>query len=103
MFVDHAKDVGASVVLVTEALGMSLQDRVDIIIKTPPSISNVVSEHLAPFVFSYVLTMQLASLQKDTSLNRNNLFNALSSRFTGSPDFPSPIFLSDIDDDDSDN
>ena len=103
VIVDHAKDVGASVVLVTEALGMSLQDRVDIIIKTPPSISNVVSEHLAPFVFSYVLTMQLASLQKDTSLKRNNLFNALSSRFTGSPDFPSPIFLSDIDDDDSDN
>ena len=103
VIVDHAKDVGASVVLVTEALGMSLQDRVDIIIKTPPSISNVVSEHLAPFVFSYVLTMQLASLQKDTSLKRNNLFNALSSRFTGSPDFPSPIFLSGIDDDDSDN
>ena len=103
VIVDHAKDVGASVVLVTEALGMSLQDRVDIIIKTPPSISNVVSEHLAPFVFSYVLTMQLASLQKDTSLKRNNLFNALSSRFTGSPDFPSPIFLSDIDVDDSDN
>ena len=103
VIVDHAKDVGASVVLVTEALGMSLQDRVDIIIKTPPSISNVVSEHLAPFVFSYVLTMQLASLQKDTSLKRNNLFNDLSSRFTGSPDFPSPIFLSDTDDDDSDN
>lgn len=103
VIVDHAKEVGASVVLVTEALGMSLQDRVEIIIKTPPSISNVVSEHLAPFVFSYVLTMQLASLQKDTSLKRNNLFNDLSSRFTGSPDFPSPIFLSDIDGDDSDN
>ena len=103
VIVDHDKDVGASVVLVTEALGMSLQDRVDIIIKTPPSISNVVSEHLAPFVFSYVLTMQLASLQKDASLKRNNLFNALSSRFTGGRDFPSPIFLSDIQDDDSDN
>lgn len=97
--VDHAKAVGATVVLVTEALGMSLQDRVDIIMKTPPSISNVVSEHLTPFVFSYVLTMQLASNQKQSSVERNQLFNSLSAKFTGSPDFPSPAFLADSEND----
>lgn len=95
VIVDHARAVGASVVLITEALGLSLQDRVDIIIKTPPTISNVASEHLAPFVFSYVLTMQLASRQEGASVKRNQLFNDLSARFTGSPDFPSPAFLVD--------
>jgi DNA-binding MurR/RpiR family transcriptional regulator len=93
--VDHAKAVGAVVVLVTEALGLSLQDRVDIVIKTPPTISNVVSEHMVPFVFSYVLTMQLASRQEGASVKRNKLFNELSARFTGSLDFPSPAFLVD--------
>lgn len=95
VILDHAKAVGASVVLVTEALGLSLQDRVDVIIKTPPTISSVVSEHLAPFVFAYTLTMQLASRQKEAAVSRNQLFNELSSRFTGSLDFPSPAFLFD--------
>lgn len=95
VIVDHAKAVGAVVVLVTEALGLSLQDRVDIIIKTPPTISNVVSEHMVPFVFSYALTMQLASRQEETSVKHNKLFNELSARFTGSLDFPSPAFLVD--------
>jgi len=101
--VDHAKAVGATVVLVSEALGMSLQDRVDIVIKTPPTISNVVSEHLTPFVFSYVLTMQLASKQKDVSVERNKLFNDLSAKFTGSPDFPSPALFADLEDENPEN
>jgi DNA-binding MurR/RpiR family transcriptional regulator len=95
VIVDHANAVGAVVVLVTEALGLSLQDRVDIVIKTPPTISNVVSEHLAPFVFGYALTMQLASRQEEASVDRNRLFNELASRFTGSPGFPSPALLLD--------
>lgn len=99
VIVDHTKAVGAKVVLVTEALGLSLQDRVDVIIKTPPTISNVVSEHLTPFVFSYVLTMQLASRQKEAALKRNQLFNDLSAKFTGRPDFSSPIFLTDMPED----
>lgn len=99
--VDHANDVGADVVLVTEALGMSLQDRVHVVIKTPPTISNVVSEHLAPFVFSYVLTMQLASRQKNESVKRNKLFNNLIAKVTGSPDFPTPAYL--LDDEDTSN
>lgn len=97
VIVDHAKAVGAAVVLVTEALGLSLQDRVDVVIKTPPTMSSVVSEHLAPFVFCYALTMQLASRQEEASVNRNRLFNELSARFTGSLDFPSPVLFDDAD------
>lgn len=103
VIVDHAQEVGAKVILVTEALGLSLQGRVDIVIKTPPTISNVVSEHMAPFVFSYVLTMQLASKQKDTSVKRHQLFTDLSARFTGSTDFPSPAFLADAAEDSSED
>lgn len=99
VIVDHAQSVGATVVLVTEALGISLEKRVDIVIKTPPTISNAVSEHLAPYVFSYVLTMQLASAQKEASLERQKLFNELTTNLTGSPDFPSPAYLAESDED----
>lgn len=101
VILDHAKAVGATAVLVTEALGLSLQDRVHVVIKTPPTISNVVSESLAPLAFCYALTMQLASRHKDASVSRNKLFNELTARFTGSVDMPSPAFLLDENDTDS--
>lgn len=95
VIVDHAAAVGAPVVLVTEALGLSLKDRVEVIIKTPPTISNVASEHLTAFVFGYALTTELASKQKNLSAKRTQLFNSLSAKFTGRPDFPSPTILTD--------
>jgi DNA-binding MurR/RpiR family transcriptional regulator len=95
VILDHARAVGASVVLISEALRLSLKDRVDVVIKTPPTISSVVSENLAPLVACYALTMQLASQQREASVSKNRLFNEIASRFTGSLDMPSPAFLFD--------
>ncbi|WP_332603698.1 MurR/RpiR family transcriptional regulator [Arthrobacter sp. S2(2024)] len=93
VLVDHANKVGASVVLVTEALGPSLKDRVQVVIKTPSTISSLASEGLAPLTFSYAVTVQLASKHRDASVKRGELFTELSSRFTGSPEMLSPPFF----------
>lgn len=93
--VDHARDVGAPVILITEALAVSLRDRVDVTVRTPQTISNLASESLVPLTVGYALAMALASRDKATSVETNELFNRLSSRFTGSLEMPSPPFLSE--------
>lgn len=95
VLIDHANTVGASVILVTEALAYWLKDRVEVIIKTPSTLSNLTSENLIPLTFSYAVTMQLASRMRDRSAERSKLFNELSSRFTGILEMRSRPFLLD--------
>lgn len=94
VLVDHAGTVGAPVVLITEALGVSLGDRVEVVVKTPATISTLASEMLVPQALAFAITMQLASRDKASSIGHAELFNRLASTFTGSPGMPSPPFAS---------
>ena len=94
VLVDHARAVGAPVILITEALGVSLGERVEVVIRTPATISTLTSEMLVPQALAFAITMQLASQNKSASIGNAELFNQLASTFTGSPGMPSPPFVS---------
>jgi DNA-binding MurR/RpiR family transcriptional regulator len=98
--VDHSKAVGASVILITEALGVSLKDRVDVVIRTPATVSSLASEMLVPQALSIALAMQMAAQDRKAAVDRGRLFNRLASRFTGSLEMPSPPFLHEYEIDD---
>ncbi|MDR6989284.1 DNA-binding MurR/RpiR family transcriptional regulator [Paenarthrobacter nitroguajacolicus] len=95
VLLDHTKAVGASVVLVTEALGHSLKDRVQVVMRMPSTVSNLASEYLAPLTFSHAVSIQLASMDRERSLGRTSTLNQLTARFEGSLEMPSPRFLTD--------
>ncbi|MGO1544450.1 MAG: MurR/RpiR family transcriptional regulator [Gulosibacter sp.] len=90
--IEHASATETDVILITEALGVSLRDRVRMIIKTPPTISNLASESLVPLTVGYALVLQVAARNQNTSANQGALFNQIASRFIGSNEMPSPPF-----------
>ncbi|WP_444960060.1 MurR/RpiR family transcriptional regulator [Nocardiopsis sp. M1B1] len=70
---DHAAEVGAPVVVVTEAV----RDRVEAVLTTPPSTSGAASENLASWLVAHALTMELAARDRTGSVAAHQRLNRL--------------------------
>lgn len=91
--VDFASEQGVAVILITEVLGLTLRDRVSLVIPMPSTGNLSISETFLPHIFCQIILMQVAKDSKSRAVDGTRLFNRLSSTLTGEPDFPSPPFV----------
>lgn len=82
--VDLANDVGAKVIVVTEALGLALAGRVDAILTTPQTTTNSSSELSAGLILGHALVLAIAADKRDQSLQSLNRLNELRNQVSGS-------------------
>ena len=75
--IDHARSVGARVVFVSEALGTSVRDRVDVVLPTPQTIFSPVSPMIVPLALAEALTLEIASRHRDRALATRQMVNEL--------------------------
>jgi DNA-binding MurR/RpiR family transcriptional regulator len=80
---DRARDVGATSVVITEALAREVRNRADIVLTTPPSGEGAASETLAPLVLAQALTMEIAALRSEQAAQHALLLERLRSGITG--------------------
>lgn len=80
---DRARQVGATSVVITEALAREMRNRADVVLTTPPSVAGAASETLAPLVLSQALTMEIASLRSDQAAQNALLLERLRAGITG--------------------
>jgi DNA-binding MurR/RpiR family transcriptional regulator len=66
--VDHAQSLGVPIILVSEALGMSFQDRVDVVLSTPQTTQGLASELIVPLVLAKALALDIASRNRATAM-----------------------------------
>lgn len=83
VIVEHARAVGAKVVLVTETLGMALTPRVHAVLSTPQSTTTAASEVTAGLVLAHALTLSVASATRDTAVGALRLVNQLRADVVG--------------------
>ena len=79
----RAQEVGAPTVVITEALRLSLQDRVDVILQTPESTLGPASEITAPLVLARSLSLEIAARHHDTALASHDLLSKLRASAAG--------------------
>lgn len=81
--IDLANDVGAKVIVVTEALGLALASRVDAILTTPQTTTNSSSELAAGLILGHALVLAIAADKEEQSLQSLNRLNELRNRVSG--------------------
>lgn len=79
----RAQEVGAPTVVITEALRLSLQDRVDVILQTPESTLGPASEITAPLVLARSLSLEIAARHHDMALASHDLLSKLRASAAG--------------------
>lgn len=82
--IESAKAIGAKVIVVTEALGLALANRVDAILTTPQTTTNSSSELTAGLVLGHALVLAIAADNKERSLRSLNRLNELRNQVAGS-------------------
>lgn len=80
---DRARDVGATSIVITEALAREVRNRADIVLTTPPSAEGAASETLAPLVLTQALTMEIAALRSEQAAQNALLLERLRAGITG--------------------
>lgn len=73
----RAREVEAPVVVITEALGVVLRDRVDVVVTTPPSTAAAVGENFASWVVAHSMIMELAARDRSGSVAARQRLNQL--------------------------
>lgn len=81
--IDRAADVGAPVILMSEALGMTLADRVDVVLATPQSTLTPTSEVLAPMTLAHALALDLAARDREGAVATYELVTRLRAQVVG--------------------
>lgn len=80
---DHAQAVGAHVVLISETLGMALEERVDVLLPTPESTTGAASETFVPIALCQALVIEVASRDRERALTAHTLLNRLREQAAG--------------------
>ena len=83
VIVEHARAVGAKVVLVTESLGMALAPKVHAVLSTPQSTTTAASEVTAGLVLAHALTLSVASAAREPAVEALRLVNQLRAEVVG--------------------
>jgi DNA-binding MurR/RpiR family transcriptional regulator len=79
VLLDHAEEVGASVVLVSSSLGPLFGSRVDVSLTAPQSASNFTGEMLSAEVLTDALVLRLASRDENRATKTSELLTSLRS------------------------
>lgn len=83
---DHAREVGATVVLVTDTLGEALRDRVAIVLTTPAGSSQMYKMQTTTLALFEALTLAIAAQQQEPALHAMALMNRLRDELRYTPD-----------------
>lgn len=83
LVIDHAGQVGAPVIVVTESLGMALEQRVHAVLSTPQSTTSGASEITAGFVLAHALTVSVAAASRQDAVTTLQLVNTLRAGVVG--------------------
>ncbi|NJQ00481.1 MurR/RpiR family transcriptional regulator [Streptomyces zingiberis] len=79
----HARETGVGTVVVTEALGMVLDGKADVVLSTPETTHNSASELTAGLVLAHSLVLHLAKANRGESRGRMDDLNRLRTRIAG--------------------
>ncbi|MET7998100.1 MurR/RpiR family transcriptional regulator [Amycolatopsis sp. NPDC005232] len=74
---DHAREVGAKVLLVTDTLGEALRDRVTIVLATPSGSSQMYKMQTTTLALFEALTLAIAAQEQEPALHAMALMNRL--------------------------
>ncbi len=83
VIIQHANNLGARVIVVSEALGLSLADRADVVLATPQSTTNAASELTAGHLLAHALTLAVAARSRDRAVQTMETLNQLRSNVAG--------------------
>lgn len=83
VIIEHAQSLRCPVVLITEALGLALEDSVDAVIAAPQSTDSLTSEVAVPLVLAKALTLEVARSNQHRSITTHNLLNKLRTEVVG--------------------
>lgn len=81
--IDHARSVGARVVFISEALGTSVRDRVDVVLQTPQTSFGPASTVIVPIAIADALVLEIASRHRDRAVATWQLINELRQNAVG--------------------
>ncbi|NHD17759.1 MurR/RpiR family transcriptional regulator [Actinopolyspora sp. BKK1] len=79
----HTEQIGAPVVVVTEALTSLLRGRVQALLTTPPSTNGAAGENFAGLVVAHALTLELAAKDRSGSVTARQRLNQLRQQIAG--------------------
>jgi DNA-binding MurR/RpiR family transcriptional regulator len=85
LIVVRAAEIGAPVVLISEALGQALANRVAAVIATPQSTLGATSEILVPLVILDALTLEIAARHRDDAVAHYKQMNQMREAVVGAP------------------
>lgn len=80
---ERARQIGVSTIVISETLGMKLENRADIIISTPETNRNSASELLAGLVVSHAFALSLAKIDQDRSQHLLQELNLMRHKVAG--------------------
>ncbi|QYN18982.1 MurR/RpiR family transcriptional regulator [Amycolatopsis sp. DSM 110486] len=83
---DHCREVGAKVILVTDTLGEALRDRVSIVLTTPAGSSQMYKMQTTTLALFEALTLAIAAQQQEPALHAMALMNRLRDELRYRPD-----------------
>ncbi|MGW3955337.1 MurR/RpiR family transcriptional regulator [Streptomyces sp. NPDC004752] len=81
--IDHARSVGARVVFMSEALGMSVRDRVDVVLQTPQTNFGPASPVFVAMALAQALTLEIAARHPERAVATTQLVNELRGKSVG--------------------
>jgi DNA-binding MurR/RpiR family transcriptional regulator len=83
MVIDHATNAGATLILVTETLGVALRDRVDIVLNTPPTTTGTSDGVVMGMVVASALKLSVAKQHQPKAVETLERLNTLRADIVG--------------------
>lgn len=80
---EHAADVGATTILVSETLGITLRDRVDIVLATPPTTHGTSDGVIMGMIVARALELSVAAQDQANAVRSMEQINALRANIVG--------------------
>jgi DNA-binding MurR/RpiR family transcriptional regulator len=96
--IDHASDVGARTILISESLGVALEGRVNVVLATPQTTHSFASSLAAPMALVHSLTLEVALRNRQRALDARELTNKLRSAAVGADLDVDPPFITTLPD-----
>lgn len=83
VILDRAAEVGAKVILVSEALRLSLAPKVAVALATPQTTTTTASETAAPFMLAHALSLSIGARTRASSVEAMTTLNRLRAEIVG--------------------
>lgn len=81
--IGHANDAGATVILVTETLGVALREQVDVVLATPTTTTGTSDGVLIGMIIARALELSVASQDQANAVHTMQRLNALRAEIVG--------------------